>query len=687
MASSSNDASNDAASNDNTARNGTSRDGASRGDAAREGASDEDTNLSDAREAYKGDDEDDASGGFEQMETQLLGRIGQYLKPYAGWVALALGITFIASMLGPLRPMLIQIAIDQYIVEGGATPGGLQGWIVAQAEALGPWGVTGLQAIVIFLVAALMTEGVFAFIKNYMTQWIGQRAIYDLRTTVFDFVLRQPLKFFDRTPVGRLITRTTSDVEALSDVLSSGVVVILGDLFRLVFITYFMFTINPTLAIVTLTVMPLMVWVTFWFRNHVRTHYRETRKQISRLNSFIQEHITGMTIVQLFGREDEEMRRFRQINDDHRNAQVQTIFYFAIFWPAVQIIADVAVGAVLWFGGLQAMTSSALTLGVLIAFIQYARQFFEPIRELSNQYNTLQRAMAGAERIFGLLDDDHALAEPDTPVDIDTLEGRIRFENVWFTYEDLDRVDDPHAHDDVEWILRDISFTVDPGETAALVGATGAGKSTVMNVLLRFYDIQHGRILVDGIDIRDLRLQDLRRRIGLVLQDVFLFSGTVERNLTLGNDDISEDAIREAVRMVQADRFIDQLPDGYQQDVKERGASLSHGQRQLLAFVRALLYRPDVLVLDEATSSVDTETEALIQNALEALTEDRTTLAVAHRLSTIRDADQILVMHKGEIRERGTHDDLLQVDGLYRRLYEMQYRAQEAAPSARQVEA
>lgn len=665
-----------AAASTNTTNGASQRDG---DDAAQGDESSKEANLSDAREAYKADDEDGTPSGFEQMESRLIGRIGTYLKPYAGWVALALGITFIASMLGPLRPLLIQLAIDQYIVGGSAAPGGLQGWIVAQAEALGTWGVTGLQAIVLFLVVALMTEGLFAFIKNYMTQWIGQRAIYDLRTTVFDFVLRQPLKFFDRTPVGRLITRTTSDVEALSDVLSSGVVVILGDLFRLVFITYFMFTINPTLAIVTLTVMPLMVWVTFWFRNHVRTHYRETRKQISRLNSFIQEHVTGITIVQLFGRENEEMRRFKQINNDHRDAQIQTIFYFAIFWPAVQIIADVAVGAVLWFGGLQAMTSSALTLGVLIAFIQYARQFFEPIRELSNQYNTLQRAMAGAERIFGLLDDDYSLAEPDTPVKLDALKGRITFENVWFTYEDLDRVDDPTAHEHVEWILKDVSFTIEPGETAALVGATGAGKSTVMNVLLRFYDIQHGRILVDGVDIRDLRLQDLRRHIGLVLQDVFLFSGTVERNLTLGNDDISEEAIREAVRMVQADRFIDQLPEGFQQDVKERGASLSHGQRQLLAFVRALLYRPDVLVLDEATSSVDTETEALIQNALEALTEDRTTLAVAHRLSTIRDADQILVMHKGEIRERGTHDDLLQLDGLYRRLYEMQYREQEPA--------
>lgn len=653
----------------------------------RDGSSGDAANLSDADDAYKGKEEPSDKERFNQMDSRLVTRIGKYLKPYAGWVVLALLITLVAAMLGPLRPLLIQIAIDQYIVDGGGSADGIQGWIIGQAESLGAWGVTGLQAIVLFLLVALLTEGVFAFIKNYMTQWIGQRAIYDLRTTVFDFVLRQPLKFFDRTPVGRLITRTTSDVEALSDVLSSGVVVILGDLFRLVFITYFMFAINPTLAIVTLTVMPLMVWVTFWFRNHVRTHYRETRKQISRLNSFIQEHVTGMSIVQLFNREQEEMRRFKQINDDHRNAQIQTIFYFAIFWPAVQIIADVAVAAVLWFGGLQAMVSPALTLGVLIAFIQYARQFFEPIRELSNQYNTLQRAMAGAERIFGLLDDDKALEEHDAPVELDAIKGRITFENVWFTYDDVDRVDAPASVESVEWVLRDISFTVEPGDTAAIVGATGAGKSTVMNVLLRFYDIQHGRILLDGVDIRELRLRDLRRHIGMVLQDVFLFSGTVEQNLTLGNDNISREAIEEAVHMVQADRFIEQLPDGYQQDVKERGASLSHGQRQLLAFVRALLYRPEVMVLDEATSSVDTETETLIQNALEAITEDRTTIAIAHRLSTIRDADQILVMHKGELREQGTHDELLKVDGLYRRLYEMQYREQEPAGVQESVQA
>jgi len=582
------------------------------------------------------------------LDSRLLQRIGTYLRPYTGWVVLALTLTLGASLLGPLRPFLVQKAIDNYIVLGD---------------------LDGLERIILFLVLALVGEGILAFAKNYLTQWIGQHAIYDLRTKVFRHIQNQPLSFFDQTPIGRLITRTTSDVEALSDVLSSGLVVIMGDLFRLIFITYFMFTLDVTLAIVTLAVMPLMVWVTFWFRKNAREMYRETRKQVARINSFMQEHVTGMRIVQLFNREKEEMDRFEGTNDDHRQAQINTIFYFAIFWPAVQIIADVALGAIIWFGGLQAMAGS-LTLGIVIAFIQYARQFFEPIRNLSNQYNTLQRAMAGAERIFGLLDEDYAIEEPDEPVEMDRVNGTIEFKNVWFAYED-DEDGEPN------WVLKDISFKAEPGQTVALVGATGAGKSTIMNVLLRFYEIQRGEILVDGMDIRRLRLCDLRRHLGMILQDVFLFSGSIEKNLTLNDDRITEAQMRKAAALVQADQFIEQLPNGYQQDVKERGASLSQGQRQLLAFVRALVYDPEVLVLDEATSSVDTETEELIQNAIDRLMEGRTTLAIAHRLSTIQDADQILVLHKGAIRERGTHQELLAMDGLYRKLYKLQYRDQE----------
>ena len=604
---------------------------------------------------------DDASDDhFEPEDTvdevntfdgRLIRRLGQYLTPYAGYIVLALAITLGASFLGPLRPWRVQKGIDNYIVVGD---------------------LEGLQYIILYLVLALVGEGILSFGENYLTQWIGQQAIYDLRTTLFRHVEGQSLAYFDRTPVGRVITRTTSDVEALSDALSSGLVSVLGDLFKLVFIAYFMFTLNWMLAVVTLLVMPLMVWVTFWFRRNVREQYRETRKQMARINSFIQEHVTGMHIVQLFNREDEEEDRFEGINDKHRAAHLHTIFYYAIFWPSIEFISNLALAAVLWFGGFRALGGSALTLGVLVAFIQYARQFFRPIRDLSNQYDTLQKAMAGAERVFSLLDTDESIEAPSAPVELDAVEGTIEFKNVWFAYEE----DDAGTPD---WVLEDVSFRVEPGEMAALVGATGAGKSTVMNLLLRFYEIQRGQIRVDGHDIRDLRLRDLREHIGLIPQDVFLFSGSVRRNLTLDDPSIDEATMRRAAETVQADQLIERLPDGYDQDVKERGSSLSRGQRQLLAFVRALLYDPDVMVLDEATSSVDTETEALIQRALERVTEGRTTLAIAHRLSTIQDADKILVMHKGEIRERGTHQELLAADGLYRKLYDLQY-ADQVAP-------
>lgn len=599
------------------------------------------------------DTKDKEKDGAPGLQGHLLRRIVAYLVPYKGWVVLALVLTVGAAFLGPLQPKLVQVAIDRYIV-----PGDLE----------------GLRYMILLLVAALVGEGILAFARGYLTQWIGQQAIYDLRTKVYRHIQRQSLSFFDRTPVGRLITRTTSDVEALSDVLSAGLVVILGDLFRLAFILYFMFALNWILALVVIAVMPLMIYATFRFQDKVREQYRETRAQVARLNAFLQEHVSGMSIVQVFNREREEMRRFSGINDDHRAAQIRAVFYFAIFWPAVDIIGSIALGLVIWFGGLRAMTGT-LTLGVLIAFIQYTRQFFEPIRNLSDQFNTLQSAMAGAERIFGLLDEDHTIKERDDAVPVERVRGRIEFRNVWFSYDRIPEGGDREPN----WILRDVSFTIEPGQSVAIVGATGAGKTTIINLLLRFYDIQRGEILVDGVDIRTMRIRDLRRHIGLVLQDVFLFSGSVERNLTLENPEVTPDQVRRAAELVGADRFIQRLPNGYAQDVRERGASLSHGQRQLLSFVRALVYDPEILVLDEATSSVDTETEHLIQEALEKLLEGRTSVVIAHRLSTIQHADQILVMHRGQVRERGTHQKLLALGGLYRKLYELQYKEQEAS--------
>lgn len=597
-------------------------------------------------------DPSNTSGGRSKkgLDRNLIRRLLALLRPQRTYVLVALVGVVIAAYLGPLRPKLVQIAIDDHIAVGD---------------------LPGLNRIVLVLLGVMLAEGLLAFFNSYFTQWIGQRAIYELRVRIFNHLIRQPLAYFDRLPIGRLITRTTSDVEALSDVLSAGVVTILGDLLRIVFITWFMFALSPVLAVVTLAVLPLMFWATALFRKSVREQYSETRAQVARLNSFVQEHVTGMSVVQLFGREAEEDRRFAEINDAHRQAQLKTVFAFSLFFPVVEVLGSVALALVLWVGGLRAV-GGGLTVGVLVAFIQYSRQFFEPIRNLSDQYNTLLGAMAGAERIFDVLDADERLPEKADAFVPTTMRGDIVFQNVWFAY---DAAEADAEGREPNWILKDVSFTIPAGTMAAVVGATGAGKTTLINLLLRFYDVQKGAVLVDGVDVRDFQIEALRREIGLVLQDVFLFSGSVERNITLDDPDVTPERVREAATLIGADRFIERLPGGYAHDVKERGQGLSHGQRQMLSFVRALVYDPAVLVLDEATSSVDTETEEAIQTALERLMDGRTSLVVAHRLSTIQHADQILVMHRGELRETGTHAELLRRDdGLYRRLYELQYR-------------
>ena len=592
---------------------------------------------------------------FEQRDNRLAKRIWTYLRPYQLQVFLALAAVLATAYLGPLRPKLIQVAIDGPIAEG----------IPSQ-----------LLVIIGWLVLVLVGEGVLAFVTTYLTQWIGQRTIFDLRRALFAHIQRQGLRYFDRRPVGTLITRVTNDVESLDQLLSAGIVTMLGDLLRLLFIAAFMFALNVELALITLAITPWMVWVTWWFKGRVRVQFRVTRAKVAQLNAFLQEHITGMRIVQSFTREMRELSRFKVINGEHRDAHITTIFYFALLWPLIELMGAVALGLILWYGAFDAL-SGTLTLGVLIAFIQYSTLFFEPIRNLSDQFNVLQGAMAGAERIFGALDEDERVLESSAPIPIEQVAGQVTFDRVWFSYNAKETDLTAATDDDPSWILRDVSFEATAGQTVAVVGATGAGKTTLINLLLRFYDIQRGEIRVDGRPIQSLSLESLRANIALVLQDVFLFTGSVFENITLGRSDISRDRVISIAERLGADDFIRALPGGYDYRVQERGLSLSQGQRQLISFVRACVYDPAILVLDEATSSVDTQTELTIQHALNELTRGRTSLIIAHRLSTIRDADHILVMHRGRIHESGTHESLLAVDGLYRRLYRLQYQEQE----------
>ncbi len=581
-------------------------------------------------------------------DSKLMKRLLGYVKPYKKYVFLAIILNIVVAGLGPVRPYLIKIAIDDSIANKD---------------------YHGLLVISLLLIASLLFQAVIQYLLTYFTQLMGQKIIYDLRVKVFSHIQKLALKFFDKTPVGRIVTRVTNDIESLNELFSSGIVMIFSDIFIILWIFIFMFLLAWDLSLVTLSVLPILFYGTFLFRRKVRDSYRNVRFHLARLNTYMQEHITGMNIVQIFNKEEDELKEFSRINEDHKDANVKSIFYYAIFFPSVEILSSIAVALIIWYGGGNVLEGT-LTVGVLFAFIQYTEMFFRPIRDLSEKYNIMQTAMASSERIFKLLDDDTIIENPEKPVELKEIKGSIEFKNVWFAYNDND------------YVLKDVSFKINPGETVAIVGATGAGKTSIISLLSRFYDIQKGSILVDGIDIRKMSKEELRKCISIVLQDVFLFSGTIKSNINLNNDEISIEEVKKAVKLVGADKFIEKLPNKYEEEVKEKGATLSVGQKQLISFARALVFNPQILILDEATSSVDTETEMLIQKAIEKMLKGRTSIVIAHRLSTIQSADKILVMHKGELRESGTHQELLAQKGIYYKLYQLQYKDQELTQTA-----
>ena len=580
-------------------------------------------------------------------DSKLMKRLLGYIRPYKKYVIFAILLNVIVAALGPVRPLLTKIAVDDYIVKSDHT---------------------GLLYIGLALLGSLLLQAVIQYFLTYYTQYLGERTLYDLRTQIFNHTQKLALKFFDRTPIGRIVTRATNDVEALGELFSSGIVMVFSDVFIILWILAFMFFMDVRLSLVTLSVLPVLIYGTFLFRKKVRERYRDVRLHLARLNSYMQEHVTGMSAVQIFHKEEDELKRFSDINNDYRVANIKSIFYYAIFYPSVELLSSVAIGLIIWYGGGEIFQGS-LTIGVLFAFIQYTEMFFRPIRDLSEKYNIMQTAMASSERIFKLLDNNTFVKNPEKPVRIEKVEGKIEFKNVWFAYNGDD------------FVLKDISFSIKPGETVAIVGHTGAGKTSIINILTRFYDINKGEILVDGINIGTLDKKDLRKYISIVLQDVFLFSGDIKSNINLNREEISREKVIDSAKIVGADEFIEMLPNQYDEEVKERGATLSVGQKQLISFSRALAYDPQILILDEATSSVDTETEQLIQQAIEKLLVGRTAIVIAHRLSTIQNADKIIVLHKGEIRETGNHQELLAKHGIYYKLYQLQYKDQEVTAS------
>lgn len=590
-------------------------------------------------------------------DTRLMKRLLKSLKPYRWYVALGILLSMLVSGMEAIRPYFTKIAVDVNIANNDKH---------------------GLLLTALLFFAVLAVRGVVQYFSAYLTQWIGQRTIFDLRMQIFEHLQRLNIKFFDKNPIGRLITRVTNDVEVLNEMFSSGVVMVFTDVFTIIGILFFMFQMNWQLALISLSVLPILFYATFLFRRKARETYREVRLQLARINTFMQEHITGMLVDQIFNREKISHNKFTDINAAHRDANIKSIFYYAVFYPSVELIGAIAVGLIIWYSGLEALTGT-ITIGTVMAFFQFNEMFWRPIRDLSEKYNIMQTAMASSERIFKLLDEKPSIVSKPDALSLNSIRGEIEFRGVSFSYN-FPTVQDGGSEND-DWILKNVSFKINSGETVAIVGHTGAGKTTIINLLTRFYDIQKGNILIDGMDIRDVDQYQLRKQIGVVHQDVFLFSGDIKSNINLGNEKIKIDRVKAAARVVGLNNFIDTLPNRYGEEVKERGATLSVGQKQLISFARALAFNPKILILDEATSSIDTESEQLIQKAILKLLKGRTSIVIAHRLSTIQRADKIIVMHKGEIREMGTHQELLSQGGIYYKLYQLQYKDQDVTPS------
>ena len=589
--------------------------------------------------------EEEAIG--KTYDFQVARRLLRYLKPYVRLLIPALLLTLALNLLGILQPKFTQYAIDWHIL---------------------PKQLNGLGLLVALYFATQLLRLVFSYFQAILLNSIGQYVMFDMRKELYDKLQHQEIAYYDRNPVGRIMTRLTSDVDALNELFTAGVTDLLGDLVMIVAIVSVMLWMDVRLTFVTLLTVPLLFGATTWFRRGARRGYDLVRTRIARINAFLQEHFAGAQTVQIFNAEAKSVNTFDRINDEYRRANIDTIFYYAVFFPLVDLIGAVGVALIIWYGGYRVM-QHALSLGALVAFIQYSQSLFQPIRDISDKYNVLQAAVVASHRIFKTLDLPIAILSPAKPLKAERARGRIEFQNVWFAYKDED------------WVLKDVSFTVEPGQSIALVGHTGSGKTTITNLLMRFYDIQRGRILLDNVDLREWDLKALRENFAVVLQEVFLFSGTIEGNIRLGREEITEERVRWAAREVHADSFISRLKDNYKAEVRERGAGLSVGQKQLISFARALAFDPALLILDEATSSIDTETEQLIQVAIERVMRDRTSIVVAHRLSTVQNADRIIVLHHGEIREQGTHQELLAARGLYWKLYKLQY----ADPSYREA--